>query len=96
MMATKLMHAALESRTYVLGPWNPSYRVTEILRRNLRELLPEDIHKICNGRLYISTTDIQTGANTALGTYTVIGHFTDTNGGFDLSSFQFDIAAPTP
>ena len=68
-MASKLMHAAVEARTYVLGPWNPSYRVTDILRSNLREILPENIHLICNGRLYLSTTDIQSGANTAFYTY---------------------------
>ncbi|KAA0183749.1 Patatin phospholipase domain-containing protein 2 [Fasciolopsis buskii] len=51
------------ARRYLLGPFDPRFRVTEHLREGLNRILPSDAHVICSGRLSISMTSFATGKN---------------------------------
>ncbi len=47
--------------------------------------------RIPAGRTRYYLLNLRLGAQAAAGTYTVAGQFADQNGGFDLSTFQFDV-----
>ncbi|KAL5006657.1 hypothetical protein ScPMuIL_015463 [Solemya velum] len=49
---------ASKARSRSLGPLHPSFHISKILRLALREILPENAHKIASGRLFISLTRV--------------------------------------
>ncbi|VDP82226.1 unnamed protein product [Echinostoma caproni] len=51
------------ARRYLLGPFDPRFRITEHLREGLNRILPSDAHVICSGRLSISLTSYATRKN---------------------------------
>lgn len=42
---------------------HPSFNITEYLRIGLDEILPQDAHIICNGKLHVSMTRLRDGKN---------------------------------
>ena len=55
---TFCLRVATKARTYSLGALHPSFKVSKILRDALREVLPENAHEICSGKLFISMTRV--------------------------------------
>lgn len=54
---------AAKARQRSLGPMHPSFNITEYLRYGLDEILPENAHELCNGRLHVSMTRVKDGKN---------------------------------
>jgi len=44
-----------------LGPFNPGFRLIELVRKRLSESLPPDCYQKCSGKLHISMTKISDG-----------------------------------
>ncbi|CAH8483063.1 unnamed protein product [Schistosoma turkestanicum] len=51
------------TRRFVLGPFDPRYKISEYLREGLSQLLPPDAHVLCSDRLSISLTCFTTRKN---------------------------------
>ena len=43
-MTSNILRLASEARGLTLGPFSPSFKVNQIIREGLEELLPNDIH----------------------------------------------------
>ena len=52
------LRLAIKARSRSLGPLHPSFNVARILRDALHEVLPDNAHEICSGKLHISLTRI--------------------------------------
>lgn len=61
-----LIKAALEAGRKTLGPFHPGFNIMEIIRTGMDEVLPEDAHIRCNGRLFVSVTRSSDGRNVLL------------------------------
>jgi len=69
-IAHELMLAGSECRKLLGGPINPRFNVCGRLEDALMRLLPEDIHKRANGKLFVSVTSVYTGENIIISNYT--------------------------
>ncbi|VDP27507.1 unnamed protein product [Soboliphyme baturini] len=52
-----------EARSRSLGPLHPSFDLVRYFRSGLRNILPENAHRLASGRLFISLTRFQDGEN---------------------------------
>ena len=46
-------------RQHTLRAFDPSVVIDNILRGSLEEVLPENAHKLCSGRLFVSVTKLR-------------------------------------
>uniref|UniRef100_A0A2R5L4D9 triacylglycerol lipase n=1 Tax=Ornithodoros turicata TaxID=34597 RepID=A0A2R5L4D9_9ACAR len=60
---TYVLHIAVKARQRALGPFHPGFDVDSIIHEGLSNLLPDNAHKLCSGRLYVSLTRISDGKN---------------------------------
>ncbi|CAM1303883.1 PNPLA2 (predicted) [Pycnogonum litorale] len=66
---TQVLKVAVKARSRALGPFHPSFNIVEILRKGLEDILPEDAHIRCSGRLFISLTRVSDGKNELVSEY---------------------------
>jgi len=62
-MTSNILRVATEARALTLGPFSPSFKVNEIVKKGLEELLPNDVHTKVNGKLHVSLTKVYDGQN---------------------------------
>ncbi|VEL26613.1 unnamed protein product, partial [Protopolystoma xenopodis] len=55
-----------KSTNYVLGPFDPRYKITKHLKDSLEKILPTDAHLICSDRLHISLTHSSSKGNVVI------------------------------
>ncbi|KRZ33752.1 Uncharacterized protein T4B_15358 [Trichinella pseudospiralis] len=58
-----VLKVAIKARKNALGPLHPSFSLNNIVREGLMNSLPDDAHKIANGRLHLSLTRLSDGRN---------------------------------
>ena len=58
-----VLKIVIQARSHALGPMHPSFSMVKILRDGLRNILPENAHKIATGRLFVSLTKFADGEN---------------------------------
>lgn len=54
---------ATQARSKSLGPFNPKFNIQTILFDGLAQVLPEDAHIKCSGKLHVSLTRVRDGKN---------------------------------
>ncbi|XP_023239970.1 patatin-like phospholipase domain-containing protein 3 isoform X1 [Centruroides sculpturatus] len=64
--ARGLVRAAVRARRTPLGPISPGFKILDIIRRGMDEVLPLDAHLLCDGRLFVSVTRVSDGRNVLL------------------------------
>ncbi|KAK0397382.1 hypothetical protein QR680_002107 [Steinernema hermaphroditum] len=64
-----ILTVVTKARERALGALHPSFNLIGLVRKNLQEILPDDAHVICSGRLEISLTRVGTNENI------VVDHF---------------------
>ncbi len=64
-----MLRVATEARSRALGPLHPSFDLVTSLRRGLNSFLPENAHKIANGRLHVSLTRVTDRENVIVNTF---------------------------
>lgn len=52
-----------EARKGTLGAVHPSFNLLKIVRNFLNHDLPDDAHRLANGRLFVSLTRVSDGTN---------------------------------
>lgn len=57
------------TRRFMLGPFDPRYKISEYLKDGLSQLLPPDAHVLCSDRLSISLTCFTTRKNIVVRKY---------------------------
>jgi len=62
-MTSNILKVATEARALTLGPFSPSFKVNQIVKEGLENLLPNDIHTLVSGRLNVSVTKVYDGKN---------------------------------
>jgi len=62
-MTSRILQLACEARKLTLGPFSPSFNITDILYDGLNRVLSDDIHLKVQGRLHISLTKVYDGSN---------------------------------
>lgn len=60
---TYILRVAVRARQRALGPLHPGFDINGIIHDSLCKLLPENAHKVCSGRLFISLTRVSDGKN---------------------------------
>lgn len=65
------------ARSRTLGPFSPSFNLTEAIRGKLWKLLPEDAHVQVSGRLRISLTRVRDGKNVIVSQFDTKGELID-------------------
>lgn len=60
---TYILRVAVRARHRALGPLHPGFDINGIIHDGLCKLLPENAHKLCSGRLFISLTRVSDGKN---------------------------------
>lgn len=60
---TYILRVAVRARQRALGPLHPGFDINGIIHDSLCKLLPENAHKLCSGRLFISLTRVSDGKN---------------------------------
>ncbi|CAG0885278.1 unnamed protein product [Darwinula stevensoni] len=68
-ITSDVIRVASQARAKTLGPFNPTFNITKILRSGLEEILPENCHEIVNGKLHVSLTRVYDRRNV------IISHF---------------------
>ncbi|XP_015241994.1 PREDICTED: patatin-like phospholipase domain-containing protein 2 [Cyprinodon variegatus] len=58
-----ILNLAREARKHTLGVFHPTFRMLEMVRRSLLEMLPEDAHLRATGKLCVSLTRLADGGN---------------------------------
>jgi len=62
-MTSNVLNIAIEARKRTLGPFSPSFNITQIIFEGLINLLPDDIHLKVSGKLHVSLTKVYDGKN---------------------------------
>ena len=57
------LNLATKARKRSLGPMHPSFNITDYLRVGLEEILPENAHVMCDGKLHVSMTRLRDRQN---------------------------------
>ncbi|KAM3935421.1 omega-hydroxyceramide transacylase-like [Leptodactylus fuscus] len=56
-----ILHAAIEARKTVFGPFFPKFNLMTILRKALLDFLPDNAHQVATGRLNVALTRLSDG-----------------------------------
>jgi len=62
-MTSNVLKIATEARKRTLGPFSPSFNITQIIADGLIKMLPDDVHLKVNGKLHVSLTKVYDGKN---------------------------------
>lgn len=66
---TFTLRLATKARSYSIGPLHPNFKVANILRDAMREVLPDNAHELASGRLFISFTRVSDRKNVVVSEY---------------------------